>query len=278
MKEIEMKNLEKIFDPSYSETFGPIENFKFNILKARILYETSQEMQDIYPKIHNKIFGPNRQDKGTTLNGAFTIWASYFTYTEQSLVSVISASEIYLRDKLEYEIQNNKNILYKLSKVDKEEGIKNNKEEGIKIDLNRILDVGLNETYNTLDLTDNIGLLLVENKDFQNLDNVQRLYAKAFESNGSKFQLFGEKEFKKNLEKIFKIRHLITHKGGIVDQKFQKFLIKNDSKLLDFELETLESDHLEVGKRLIFSVEDILKIIDFIEEIIIDLDQRISNI
>ena len=261
-------------------TITPIKNFDLNILKVRILQASAKEVENIFPVILGHIVEYKNKDlypidfcqtndflrdivkflSSITITGAEIHYMSYLAFVQSALMLTVSAVEIYLRDKLEYEIQKDKRILLQFRGGEGGEDKK-------KIELKRILDVGLNTTDNTLNITDNIGMLIVENKDFQKPRDVSKLYTKAF---GNKFRLFDEVKFK-NLEKIFAIRNVMTHRGGTIDQEFiNKF--ENGNKLLDFELNIPK-----IGERLFLKMEDILKIIDFVEIIITDVDCRIAD-
>ena len=116
------------------------------------------------------------------------------------------------------------------------------------IKLKRIINMGL-------DLSENIGNLIVEKMNFQILDNVQSEYKRLFG-----FELFTQDELKK-LKEIFAIRHLIVHKSGIVDHLF----ISETG--LDYQL----------GDRLFFEREETLQNIDFIENIVTKIDSRLDE-
>lgn len=205
----------------------PILNFEFNILKARALYETSQNVNLIWQKTLEK---KQYTDKRKIEIG----FALYYVYTEQALVSAVSATEVYFSDRLAYEIQNDTRLINRF--MDKE------------IKLKRIINMGL-------DLSENIGNLIVEKMNFQILDNVQSEYKRLFG-----FELFTQDELKK-LKEIFAIRHLIVHKSGIVDHLF----ISETG--LDYQL----------GDRLFFEREETLQNIDFIENIVTKIDSRLDE-
>lgn len=205
----------------------PILNFEFNILKAIALYETSQNVNLIWQKTLEK---KQYADKRKIEIG----FALYYVYTEQALVSAVSATEVYFSDRLAYEIQNDTRLINRF--MDKE------------IKLKRIINMGL-------DLSENIGNLIVEKMNFQILDNVQSEYKRLFG-----FELFTQDELKK-LKQIFAIRHLIVHKSGIVDHLF----ISETG--LDYQL----------GDRLFFEREETLQNIDFIENIVTKIDLRLDE-
>ncbi len=219
--------------------FTPIQNFEFNILKAKILHATAQEVSTLWPKIHKRIIKCEGPKDISSLPDALsklfeTGSATYYVCTEQALVSAVSASEVYFKDRLAYAIQSDKRLLNRF--LDKE------------IKVNRILDTGL-------DLSENIGMLIVEKMKFQNLDNVQNEYKKLFG-----FEPFTSEELKK-LKKIFAIRHAIVHKSGIADHLF----ISETG--LDYE----------VGSRLFFKRDEILQMIVFIEKIATRIDSVLNK-
>jgi hypothetical protein len=219
--------------------FTPIQNFEFNILKAEILHATAQEVSTLWPKIHKRIIkceGP--KDISSFFDALAKLIetgsATYHVYTEQALVSAVSASEVYFKDRLAYAIQSDKRLLNRF--LDKE------------IKVKRILDAGL-------DLSENIGILIVENTNFQILDNVQSEYKNLFG-----FEPFTKEELKK-LKEVFAIRHVIVHKSGIVDHLF---ISKTG---LDYK----------VGSRLFFERDEILQMIEFIEKIVTKVDSVLNK-
>ena len=219
--------------------FTPIQNFEFNILKAKILHATAQEVSTLWPKIHKRIIkceGP--KDISSLLDALSKLIetgsATYHVYTEQALVSAVSASEVYFKDRLAYAIQSDKRLLNRF--LDKE------------IKVKRILDTGL-------DLSENIGMLIVEKMKFQNLDNVKNEYKKLFG-----FEPFTNEELNE-LKKIFAIRHVIVHRSVIVDHLF----ISETG--LDYP----------VGNRLFFKRDEILQMIVFIEKIVTRIDSVLNK-
>lgn len=239
-----VKNSENILDLIST----PIEIFEFEILKAKILYETSQEIQIVWPKILNKTV-ENKKRKDVTnfldfvellsnaiLDVGKSGLATYFVYTEQALVSAVTASEVYFRNKLFDTVQNDKRILKSFS------------DTPIKIE--RIIETDL-------DILTILADCVVSDKNFQNISEVQKYYKKAF---GSDFELCSEPELKE-LNKIFSIRHVIVHKAGIFDRKF------NSETGLNYE----------IGKRHIFRRNEIIQMINFLEDIITNLNLKIDN-
>ena len=213
------------FDQESQVTKTPIQNFEFNILKAKLLHSTAQDVGSIWKNMAGKMQGEKLAEAGLAL---------YYVYTEQALVSAVSASEVYFKDRLAYAIQNDKRLLNRL--MDKEIRVK------------RILDTGL-------DLSDNIGMLIMEKMNFQNLDNVKNEYKKLFG-----FEPFTSEELKK-LKEIFAIRHAIVHKSGIADHLFIS------ETRLDYE----------VGSRLFFKRDEILQMIVFIEKIVTRIDSVLNK-
>ena len=213
------------FDQESQVTKTPIQNFGFNILKAKLLHSTAQDVGSIWKNMAGKMQGEKLAEAGLAL---------YFVYTEQALVSAVSASEVYFKDTLAYAIQNNKRLL--------------NHYAGKEIKVKRILEIDM-------DLSENIGMLIVEKMNFQNLDNVQNEYKKLFG-----FEPFTNEELNE-LKKIFAIRHVIVHKSGIVDHLF---ISKTG---LDYK----------VGNRLFFERDEILQMIEFIEEIVTKVDSMLTG-
>ncbi|MCZ7402707.1 MAG: hypothetical protein O8C61_10850 [Candidatus Methanoperedens sp.] len=244
------ENIVKNLENSLESISTPIEIFEFDILKAMILYETSQEIGRVWPTILNKIVeyktrkvAQNSQDFLGSLLKAFSDItqsgiASYYVYTEQALVSAVTASEVYFRNKLLESIQKDKGILKSLS------------DKYIKIKIGEILETDFN-------LTNDIGKLAVSGINFQDINVVRKYYNNAFRP---KFEFCGETELNE-LKKIFSIRHVIVHKAGIFDQKFN----------LDTGL------NYEIGKRRTFKRKEIIQMINFLEDIITNLNLKIDN-
>jgi hypothetical protein len=215
----------ELFAQGRRSTSNPIQNFGFNILKAKLLHSTAEDLSSIWHNMFEKMQGEKLAEAGLAL---------YYVYTEQALVSAVSASEVYFKDMLAYAIQNDKRLLNRF--LDKE------------IKVKRILDAGL-------DLSEDIGILIVENTNFQILDNVQKEYERVFG-----FEPFTKEELKK-LKKIFAIRHAIVHKSGIADHLF----ISETG--LDYK----------VGSRLFFKRDEILQMIEFIEKIVTKIDSTLNE-
>ena len=213
---------------SPSAKWTPIQNFEFNILKAKVLHATAaEELYTIWQNLSEKM---STEPTDSVVIGL----ALYHVYTEQALVSAVSASEVYFKDRLAYAIQNDKRLLNHF------------REKGIKV--KRILDAGL-------DLSEDIGILIVENMNFQILDDVQNEYESVFG-----FEPFTKEELKK-LKEIFLIRHLIVHKSGIVDHLF---------------ISETGLDH-QVGQRLFFERDEILEMIEFIGKIVTKIDSKLNQ-
>lgn len=204
----------------------PIQNFEFNILKAKALYETSKNVNIIWQKT---LEGKQYSDEKSVEIG----FALYYVYTEQALVSAVSATEVYFKDRLAHAILNDARLLNHF--IERE------------IKVKRIIDMGL-------DLSENIGILIVEKMSFQILDNVQREYKRLFG-----FEPLTEEELNK-LKEIFAIRHVIVHKSGIVDHLFISETGLN----------------YQVGNRLFFEREQIMQMIEFIENIVKKIDSKLN--
>ncbi len=217
----------EFFSQAISDAYKtPIQNFKFNILKAKSLHATAKEVGAIWQKMLEKM--PESDD------AAAVGLALYYVYTEQALVSAVSASEVYFKDRLAYAIQNDNRLLNRY--LEKE------------IKVKRILDAGL-------DLSEDIGILIVESMNFQNLEDVQKEYKNVFS-----IEPFTKDELRE-LNEISAIRNLIVHKSGIVDHLF------NSKTRLNYP----------IGKRLSFKRDEILQKIGFIEEIVTKVDSMLNE-
>lgn len=236
----------------HAKTFTPIQTFEINILKAKVLIASAQEIMQIWPSIHERIIedeeGPDdavieeEEEENVSFEEALekvidffgTGLISYFVYTEQALVTAVSATEVYLKDRFAYSIQKQPNVLKQFS--DRE------------IKVKRLLDVGP-------DLSNDIGTLIAEKIDFQKLDNVQQEYNRVFS-----FDIFSESDLEE-LKKIFAIRHLIVHKSGVIDQAF---LSKTDRDC-------------ELGERLCLERVEVIQIIKTVEEIITNIEHKLNK-
>ena len=244
------KGLEELFSAEFwAEGFAkgmkkgrlsPIQNFKANILKSMVLYVTSKNISEIWPKIDailNKEKGKIFDDGffsiiETLLNSLETGVSAYFVYTEQALVSAVSAMEVYFKDRLIASINRDKRLLNPFSEK--------------QVSVGRIIDF-------QLELDPNIGGLIVEKLNLQDLEEVRKNYKK----------IYGFYPFTKNeldrLEFIFNSRHIIIHNSGFVDREIS---YKNKS--------------FSPGQRIFFDRKEIIDMIRFINELIIGLDSKIE--
>jgi len=209
-------------------TPAPFGNFQFNIFKAYALYLTSQDVGYQWMNICQQlnIDGLN--------NVAAAGLASYYAYTEQALVVTVSATEAYFNDRLADTIsKDNRTIKQYLDR---------------KIEVKRIVETGL-------DLTKDIGILISETINSQNIDEVQKEYNKVYG-----FEPFSDNDLTQ-LKKIFQIRHVIVHKSGYVDHFF---LSQTGLKY-------------QIGDRLCFERNEILQMITFINKLITNLEQKIKE-
>jgi uncharacterized protein YutE (UPF0331/DUF86 family) len=222
----------------FKDIYSPIDNFRFNILKSRILFITAKKIAKIWPDINEEIVSDDNSENMTLESfieevvamagtGVFT----YYTYTEQALVTAVSALEVYLKDRLAYAIQNDKRLIKQFLTQ--------------KIQVDRIMNVGLN-------LSNDIGRLIIEDIKFQNLKEIQKLYDKVFN-----ICVFNEEEIKE-LQKIIAIRNIIVHKAGIIDHMFLKQV----------------KGKYQLDQRVFFAREEISEMIDFI----LKMGENIENL
>ncbi len=188
-----------------NEELTPITNFEINIMMAKILAASALEIMEIWPKVYDRIAGNNEDWFGeepklseSKLETGFGDFAdigfiSYFAYTEQALVSAVSAVEIYLKDRFIYSLKLDQRRLRRFS------------EKQVKI--KQLMDIGQ-------DISGIVAELIAEGIPFQKLDAVQDAYNKIYG-----FEPFSDEELEK-LVRIFETRHLIVHKAGIADKKF----------------------------------------------------------
>jgi len=224
-----------------------IDIFDYNILKAKILLISAECISEIIEKIHPRLgkkdFGIKDSEDETPISNfieevtklATSGSAIYLGYTEQSIVCAVTASETYFRDRLAKALTIRPELVNQFA--DKE------------IKIKKILEINF-------DVKNEIGNLIVEkNLDFQNLEGVSNIYQKVFGE-----EIFKEEELI-HLKKIFQIRHLIIHRGGIVDSSF------------------ITKTHmpLKIGNRFMLSREEVKNIIEFIAGIVHRTEKTLSE-
>lgn len=240
--------LAKSIKETLMESYKSIDIFNYNILKARVLLALSYKIMDVLPLIveyFKEHEAPSSSSPWTELISGIEKAiergsASFFVFTEQAVVTSVSATEIYYRDRLAESINSNLRIAKRFA----------NREIHITIDLLFQID---------FELKTEIGNFLVEKIDFQKVDNIISSYQKAF---GNKFgnEMLNPDEIV-TLKKIFGIRHLFVHKGGKVDNKF----ISNTNIQRD------------VGSSFVVTRKQVTEIIDFLENIVNRSEDLISK-
>ncbi|MCK4250341.1 hypothetical protein KAX97_02785 [candidate division WOR-3 bacterium] len=242
------ENLTKIVsDAQLSSNPTEIEIFDYNILKSKILLASAASISDILDKIDQKLAKQNdtsdvQGDKSaiqsildTLFKLANTSAASFLAYTEQTIVCAVTAFETYFRDRLATAIATKPEIAKQFADKD--------------IKVKRIIEINF-------DVRKEIGNLIVEkNMSFQNLDDVQNLY----------YKIFGKDVFENRelsyLKDIFEIRHLIVHRGSIVDRSF---VSKTNKKA-------------KIGTRFMLSRTEVAKMIQTIEKIVQRTEEMVSH-
>ena len=174
-----------------------IDIFNYNIQKAKILLGLSYKIMDVLPLIVEYSKEPEAPPSSSPWIGLISGIekaiergsASYFVFTEQAVVTSVSATEIYYRDRLAESINSDLRIAKRFA----------NKEIYITIDQLFQID---------FELKSEIGIFLVEKIDFQKVDNSISSYEKAF---GNKFgnKMLNHDEIV-TLKKIFEITSILT--------------------------------------------------------------------
>ncbi len=236
-----------VSDAIHESNPAVIDIFNHNILKAKILLISAERISELIEKIHPRLgendFGVNRgQGEGLIADIVAELTklatsgsAIYLAYTGQSIVCAVTAFETYFRDRLANAICVRPELANRFA--DKE------------IKVKRIIEINF-------DVKSEIGNLIVErNMDFQNLKEVLDTYNRVFGE-----MIFNEGELVR-LKQIFQIRHLIVHKGGIVDRCFKA---KTDMSA-------------EVGKQLMLSRDEVKDIIEFIEATAHRIEEMLSR-
>lgn len=121
-----------------------------------------------------------------------------------AIVTSVTAFETYLRDTLVDLISNNRKVENRFS-------------QELQKDLNyeKI-------RYYDYDMENIMGYIVAEKISFYDLNEVDNGYRKIFGKTKGRFSIFESQNQKKRLRKFIKIRHLIVHNAGLVDQKFKK--------------------------------------------------------
>lgn len=238
--------MKMISEQQLENPLTPIQNFKYNMLKARILAILSQEIVNVWPMISKKLIEKKHRiwskrdmneleetidDFAIHIESGIT---SYTVFTHQALVLVVSSMETYLKDKLADTIKKDPRLLNPHSDKD--------------IKIRRIIECGL-------DLKDDIGKLIVEKIKFQQLKQVNEHYEKTFG-----FKPLSKKNIK-NINKILQMRHVIVHNSGYIDKKY---LSNVKSKLRE-------------GQLLVIHRDELLRIIDYVEKIVSDVESQLSQ-
>lgn len=226
-----------------------IDIFNYNIQKAKILLGLSYKIMDVLPLIVKYAKEPEAPPSSSPwwieiISGIEKAIergsASYFVFTEQAVVTSVSATEIYYRDRLAESINSDLRIAKRFADRD------------IHITIDQLFQIDF-------ELKSEIGIFLVEKKDFQKVDNITVSYEKAF---GNKFgnEMLNHDEIV-TLKKIFGIRHLFVHKAGKVDNKF----ISNTKIQRD------------IGSHFFVTRKQVSEIINFLEKIVNRSEDLISK-
>ncbi len=220
----------------------PIQNFDFNIYKAKMINDTVEDVIETIEKRKDKELLKEIQEEEEDL--IFSDWvhsalACYYGHTEQSLVATITAFETYLKDRIILALKNDARILNDLG----------NK----KITVSEILEKGP-------DLRGNLHKIIGRkiNLDSWNPKEINQTYNDIFS-----FEPLEEEEIKV-MKEIFQIRHIIVHNGGIIDQEFQS---KTD----------LEGEGIKVGNIYVLERDRVDKYRNFFSKIAHRIEDKMQE-
>ncbi|MBN1761921.1 MAG: hypothetical protein JW878_02415 [Methanomicrobia archaeon] len=225
-----------------------IDIFNYNIQKAKILLALSYKIKKVWPSIVEYFKEPEAPPSSSPwmelISGIGKAFeggsASYFVFTEQAVVTSVSATEIYYRDILAESINSDLRIAKRFA--DKE----------IHITIDQLFQIDF-------ELKSEIGIFLVEKIDFQKVDNIISSYKKAFGNEFGSMMLDDDEIV--TLKKIFGIRHLFIHKAGKLDNKF----ISNTNIQRD------------IGSHFVVTRKQVNEIINFLEKIVNKSENLISK-
>lgn len=122
---------------------------------------------------------------------------------QEAVVIVVSSFETYLKDTIVSLVTKNRSVEVKFFKELKD-SLKYDKLQEYDYDWENLL-----------------GHLVVENFNFYDIQQIDELYTRILKIDS----IFRNKSVKKRIQNFIKLRHLIVHKSGIVDNKF-----KNDTQ------------------------------------------------
>lgn len=193
----------KHFGKNWNENMpNSIENFDFNIDKSRVLHIAAKNLNEIWEKVEDAEIDWENLETDQEEDVAILRWrnlglACYYSFTEQSLVSIITAFEAYIKDRIVQGFKNNPRILENQGqkKISIEEILEKKYDiidklpeiVGKKVDIDFWNPVSINKTYDKL-----FGITPLTDKDIEIVNNA------------------------------FQIRHIIVHNGGVIDEDIIK--------------------------------------------------------
>jgi hypothetical protein len=175
-----------------------------------IFQETEEKIQineDLRKRLEERIKN-NQKEIKELIKSLEKIFESLQTVYERPLyqeavVIVVSSFETYLKDTIVSLVTKNSSVEDKFFKELKDS-----------LNYNKLRESGY-------DWENLLGHLVVENFNFYDAQQIDKLYTRILKIDS----IFRNKSVKKRIQNFIKLRHLIVHKSGIVDNKF-----KNDTQ------------------------------------------------
>ncbi len=175
-----------------------------------IFQETEEKIQineELTKRMEERI-KINQKEIKESIKSLEKIFESFQTVYERPLyqeavVIIVSSFETYLKDTVVTLVAKNKAVEDKFFKELKDS-----------LNYNKLRDSGY-------DWENLLGQLVVENFNFYDTQQIDKLYTRILKIDS----VFRKKSVKKRIQNFIKLRHLIVHKSGIVDNKF-----KNDTQ------------------------------------------------
>jgi hypothetical protein len=175
-----------------------------------IFQETEEKIQineDLRKRLEERIKN-NQKEIKELIKSLEKIFESLQTVYERPLyqeavVIVVSSFETYLKDTIVSLVTKNRSVEDKFFKELKDS-----------LNYNKLRESGY-------DWENLLGHLVVENFNFYDAQQIDKLYTRILKIDS----IFRNKSVKKRIQNFIKLRHLIVHKSGIVDNKF-----KNDTQ------------------------------------------------
>ncbi|MFZ3383041.1 MAG: hypothetical protein WA144_03860 [Candidatus Methanoperedens sp.] len=154
---------------------------------------------------------------------------------QEAVVIIVSSFETYLKDTIVTLVAKNKSIEDKFYNELKDS-----------LNYNKLRESGYDWEFL-------LGHLVVENFNFYDAQQIDKLYTRILKNDS----IFRNKSVKKRIQNFIKLRHLIVHKSGIVDNKF-----KNDTQTKV----PLNVPYPVEKKYVLDMISSISKVVEYIEK------------